>query len=201
MHSRILVSGTSEEYGYDRNDLELTEESIAKPTTPYGVTKLSGTTLSQTYNYIYGLPIVNTRAWNHIGPGSSPSYAVSGFAKRIAEAEKYGTPVKHGNLEAVRNYTDVRDIVRAYSLAIDLPSGIYNLCSNDSVSIKEVLQILLGLTDKKIKLEENSHLYRPMSRNFPKPNCEKFSKLTGWKPEYQLEKTLLDLLDYWRAKV
>jgi len=201
MHSRVHIAGTSEEYGYDRDDLELTENSVAIPTTPYGVSKLAATTLAMSYARIYGMNIVVTRAWNHIGPGASPSYAVSAFSKRVAEAEKYGVKVTHGNLDAIRNYTDVRDIVRGYILAVDLPSGIYNIASSNSVSIKYILDCLTGLAKSNIVTEENSHLFRSMSNKFPKPSFKKFNDLTGWEPKIDLNKTILDSLNYWRDKV
>ena len=201
MHSRIHIAGTSEEYGYDRDDAELTEESVAKPTTPYGVTKLAGSTLAMTYAKIYGMKVVCTRAWNHIGPGASPSYAVSAFSKRVAEAEKFGTTIVHGNLDAIRNYTDVRDIVRAYVMAIDLDSGIYNLASTNTVSTKSVLSKLIDYATTAVKSEENPHLFRPMSNKFPEPNAEKFFNATGWKPEISIDATLLDCLNYWRERV
>lgn len=201
MHSRILIAGTSEEYGYDRDDEELNEDSVAKPTTPYGVSKLAGTTLGQTYARIYGLPVVCTRAWNHIGPGASPSYAVSAFSKRVAEAEKYGIPIKHGNLDAIRNYTDARDIVRAYLLAIELDSGIYNLASEQTVSTRFILEELISFAESKVETEENPHLFRPMTQKFPRPSYLKFHEKTHWSPEIDLRKTLLDCLNYWRELV
>lgn len=201
MHSRIHIAGTSEEYGYDRDDIELNEESVAKPTTPYGVTKLAGTTLAMTYARIYGTKVVCTRAWNHIGPGASPSYAVSAFSKRVAEAEKFGTPIVHGNLDALRNYTDVRDIVQAYLLAIELKSGIYNLAGQTTVATKEILDRLVEMASCEVKLEENPHLFRPMSNKFPTPNAEKFMSLTGWQPAIPLQETLRDCLDHWRKRI
>ena len=168
---------------------------------PYGVTKLAATTLAMTYSKIYGIKVVCTRAWNHIGPGGSPSYAVSAFSKRVAEAEKYGTPIIHGNLDAIRNYTDVRDIVQAYLLAIELEPGIYNIASSNTVPIKEILNHLASLASCKVSLEENTHLHRPMSNKFPAPNTEKFSILTGWSPKISLQQTLLDCLNYWRKQV
>lgn len=201
MHSRVHIAGTSEEYGYDRDDFELTENSVAIPTTPYGVSKLAATTLAMTYSRLYGMNVVVTRAWNHIGPGASPSYAVSAFSKRVAEAEKYGIKVTHGNLDAVRNYTDVRDIVRGYLLAIDLPSGIYNIASTNSVSIKHILDCLIKLAKNEIITEENSHLFRAMSHKFPKPSFKKFNESTGWNPKIDLDQTILDSLNYWRSKV
>jgi GDP-4-dehydro-6-deoxy-D-mannose reductase len=201
MHSRIHIAGTSEEYGYDRDDVELTEESVAKPTTPYGVTKLAATALAMTYAKIYGMKVVCTRAWNHIGPGASPSYAVSAFSKRVAEAEKYGTTIVHGNLDAIRNYTDVRDIVKAYLLAIELDSGIYNLASESTVSTKSVLDNLISYAVTSVKSEENPHLFRPMSNKFPRPNARKFIDATGWTPTVPINKTLLDCLNHWRERV
>jgi GDP-4-dehydro-6-deoxy-D-mannose reductase len=198
LQPKVLVAGTSEEYGYDRDEIELTEESVAKPTTPYGVTKLAGTTLCMTYVRNYNLDIVCTRAWNHIGPGASPSYAVSAFAKRIAEAEKYGTPVTHGNLESVRNYTDVLDIIKAYVKVIDCPSGIYNLASSNTVSAKWVLDTLTSFVKKPINFEPNDKLFRPMSLKFPKPNTEKIKNMTGWQASVPIESSLLEILNYWR---
>lgn len=198
LQPRILVAGTSEEYGYDRDDLELTEESVAIPTTPYGVTKLAATTLSLTYVRNYNLNIVCTRAWNHIGPGASPSYAVSAFAKRIAEAEKYGSKVSHGNLESIRNYTDVQDIIDGYIRVIDSSSGIYNLASGNSVSAKWILEKLTSFVDREIYFEPNDKLYRPMSLKFPNPNTDKINRMTGWKADTPIESTLLEILNYWR---
>jgi GDP-4-dehydro-6-deoxy-D-mannose reductase len=171
------------------------------PRSPYGVSKLAATTLAMTYAHIHGMNIVVTRAWNHIGPGASPSYAVAAFSKRVAEAEKYGVKVTHGNLEAIRNYTDVRDIVRGYTLAIDLPSGIYNIASANSVSIQYILECLTSLAKTKIVTEENSNLFRAMTKKFPKPSFKKFNELTGWEPMIDLNQTILDSLNYWRNKV
>jgi GDP-4-dehydro-6-deoxy-D-mannose reductase len=203
MHSAILMTGTSEEYGYSRDDETLHEDSTCKPTTPYGVSKLAASNLGLVYAKTYGFKVIITRAWNHIGPGASPSYAISAFAKRVAEAEKYKTPVSHGNLDAIRNYTDVRDIVNAYTLLMSppTPSGIYNLCSANTLSIKEVLDRLINLSDFEIQLIENKNLFRPSDLRFPIPNCDKVNKATGWKVKYPIETTLKDTLDYWRHLV
>ena len=199
--SRILVAGTSEEYGYDRDDSELTEDSSTNPSTPYGVSKLAATTLSMTYARNYNMNIVATRAWNHIGSGASPSYAVSAFAKRIAEAEKYGTVVRHGNLESIRNYTDVNDIIAAYIKVIECESGIYNIAGENSISTKVILEKLTSIANKPINFEANDNLYRPMSLKFPKPNCDKLKKKTGWSQKIPLEDTLKNILEDWRLKI
>jgi len=199
--SKILIAGTSEEYGYDRDEPELSETSAAMPTTPYGVSKLAGTTLAMTYARNFQMQVVATRAWNHIGPGASPSYAVSAFAKRIAEAEKYGTPVKHGNLESIRNYTDVRDIISAYLKVIECEPGIYNIAGNNTVSARWVLDKLSSFVETPLKYEANEKLYRPMSLKFPSPNVEKLRTATGWTQEFDLDGTLEGILNYWRKIV
>jgi GDP-4-dehydro-6-deoxy-D-mannose reductase len=126
---------------------------------------------------------------------------VSAFAKRVAEAEKYGTPVTHGNLDAIRNYTDARDIVKAYTKAIFLESGIYNLCSDVTISAAKVMETYIKFASKPVETIENKFLFRSSSSKFPKPNCEKFKNLTNWSPQIAIEETLLDTLNYWRKIV
>jgi GDP-4-dehydro-6-deoxy-D-mannose reductase len=129
-------------------------------------------------------------------------YAESSFAKQIVEIEQGKRDVLfHGNLQSVRNYTDVRDIVRAYVMAINLPSGVYNICSKNNVKMQEIMNILLSKSTKIIPKKENPALYRPSDFSFKKPNCRKFQKLTGWKPTYTLEQTLEDVLQTWRDKL
>jgi GDP-4-dehydro-6-deoxy-D-mannose reductase len=198
--SYIHIAGTSEEYGYDRDDQFLDESSVCLPTTPYGVTKLAATNLGLVYARMYGMKIVCTRAWNHFGPGTSSIYATSAFAKRVALAEKYGHVVSHGNLEAIRNYSDVRDIVEAYILLIGR-SGLYNLASPRNASIKEVLDILMGMTKSRIELDGNPNLYRAQSNKFPTPSTRKIYDELGWKTQIELETTLEETLNYWRENV
>ena len=198
--SYIQLAGTSEEYGYDRDDISLSELSVCQPTTPYGVSKLAATNLGLVYNRMYGMNVVCTRAWNHFGPGTSAIYATSAFAKRIARAEKYGAPVVHGNLEAIRNYSDVRDIVKAYISLIG-KSGIYNLASSRNASIRDVLDILIGMSKTEIKVEGNPNLFRPQSNKFPNPSTEKIKNEIGWETRIELETTLEETLEYWRRNV
>ena len=198
--SFVHLAGTSEEYGYDRDDLTLTENSVCIPTTPYGVSKLAATNLGLVYGKMYGLNVVCTRAWNHFGPGTSATYATSAFAKRIARAEKYGEPVVHGNLDAVRNYSDVRDIVKAY-IALIGKNGLYNLASNRNASIRDVLNLLVGMSKSKIDIKGNPNLFRPQSSKFPTPSTDKIFNEIGWKTEINLETTLEETLNYWRKNV
>lgn len=197
LKSKILLAGTSEEYG----EGEVTEESMLVPASPYAISKMSMDMLGQLYAKSYGMNVVVTRAFNHTGPGRGEMYAESSWAKQIVEIENGKRKLlEHGNLESVRNYTDVRDIVKAYILAIDLPSDVYNICSDQNVSMQHVLDSLIHQSTKKIETKVNSSLYRPHDFSFKKPNCEKFKTLTGWKAQNDLAKTLHDLLEYWRER-
>jgi len=150
----------------------------------------------------YGLDVVVTRAYNHAGPGRGEMYAESAFAKQIVEVElgKRKT-VEHGNLESIRNYTDVRDIVRAYQLAIDLPSDVYSICSDNNVTMQSIMNILIRNATIRIKTQVNPSLYRLSDFSFKKPSCAKFKRLTNWKPEIELKQTMSDIMDDWRIKL
>lgn len=202
--TRIQMCGTSEEYGDAQyGDGIITEEALPNPLSPYAISKLAMDHLGRLYAKSYGLQVVVTRAFNHAGPGRGEMYAESAFAKQIVEIELGRREiVEHGNLESVRNYTDVRDIVRAYKLAIDLDPGVYNICSDQSVTMQEIMDMLKShSTVKDIQTKVNPALFRPADFSFKIPSCEKFKKLTGWKPEYKLEETMKDVLQTWRDKL
>lgn len=201
--TRIHMAGTSEEYGDAQyGDGIITEEATPNPLSPYAISKLAMDHLGRLYAKSYGLNVVVTRAFNHAGPGRGEMYAESAFAKQIVECELGRREfVEHGNLESIRNYTDVRDIVRAYILAVDLPSDIYNICSNQNVSMQEIMDMLIRESKKDITTKVNSALYRPSDFSFKTPSCEKFTKLTDWAPEIHLTKTMNDILNDWREKL
>lgn len=201
--ARVLLAGTSEEYGYEnQTGPEVTEDSACWPTTTYGASKLAAGQLGLVYARAYGMPVVVTRAFNHTGPGRPAVYADSAFARRIVAVERGLEPVvAHGNLDAVRNYTDVRDIVRAYRLAVDLPSGVYNLCSDYTVSMQWILDTLLGHAQCEVPTKLDDALWRPSgSAVFHPPSRARFEQATGWQPEIPLEQTLAGVLDYWRER-
>lgn len=201
LKTRILLCGTSEEYG-GCEDEPLTEKSLPNPSSPYAISKLAMDNFGVLYAKSYNMNIVVTRAFNHTGPGRGEMYAESSFAKQIVEIEK-GTRKKliHGNLGSVRNYTDVRDIVKAYIKAIVLPSGVYNICSNQNASMQQILNVLLSKANVDVWYESSPELFRPADFSFKKPNCGKFTRLTQWRPEINLEQTLEDLLNDWRKKL
>lgn len=194
----IHLAGTSEEYG----DGDPSETAMLEPKSPYAIAKAAMDHLGQLYTRSYGLHVVVTRAFNHAGPGRGEMYAESSFAKQIVEIEYERRKVlQHGNLGSIRNYTDVRDIVRGYAMAINLPSGVYNICSKQNVSMKQMLQILTDKANVRIETEESAALFRPADFSFKKPNCKKFQKLTGWKPQIPLEQTLEEILIDWRGRL
>lgn len=199
LKTRIHLCGTSEEYG--DSPTPVTEESLPNPLSPYAIAKLAMDHFGQLYARSYNMNIVITRTFNHTGPGRGEQYAESAWAKQIAEIEKgIRGELLHGDLSTMRNYTDVRDIVRAYTLAIDLPNGIYNICSDQNYHMEEVLHALTSQSTTDVQLRVDKNLLRPADFSFGIPSNQKFVKLTGWEPEYTLSQTLGDILEYWRAR-
>lgn len=201
--TKIQLCGTSEEYGGAMNGEGLVDElTLPEPSSPYAVSKLAMDYLGRVYAKAYGLEVVTTRAFNHAGAGRGEMYAESSFAKQIVECElgkrQY---VEHGNLATVRNYTDVRDVVRAYRLAIDLPPDVYNICSDNSVTMQELMDLLVKNARIEIKTQVNEALYRLGDFSFKTPSCEKFKKLTNWKTTFSLEETMQSVLQGWREKL
>lgn len=197
LKTKVHLCGSSEEYG--DAPTPVTEDSTPNPMSPYAIAKLSMDYLGQHYALAYNMDIVVTRTFNHTGPGRGEQYAESAWAKQIVEIERgERNIVRHGDLSQMRNYTDVRDVVRAYTLAIDLPSGVYNICSDQNVEMIEVLDTLIKYSHTEISIESDATLFRPADFSFNIPSCEKFTTLTGWAPEIELNKTLFDILEYWR---
>lgn len=206
LKSRIQVAGSSEEYGMVYPDeVPIKETNPLRPLSPYGVSKVAQDLLGYQYHQSYKLPVVRTRAFNHTGPRRGDVFVESNFAKQIAEIEKgVRKPVmKVGNLEAVRDYTDVRDVARAYYLALEKgkPGEVYNIASGKGYKIKEVLDILASFAKVKPTTEVDPDRLRPSDVELLIGSAEKFSAATGWKPEIPFTDTLRDLLDYWRERV
>ena len=202
----IQIAGSSEEYGLvSVNELPVKETNLLHPLSPYAVSKVGQDLLGYQYYKSYGLNIIRTRAFNHTGPRRGEVFVCSNFAKQIAMIEKgKQKPIIYvGNLEARRDFTDVRGIVQAYWLALEKckPGEVYNICSGRARAMKEVLDILLGLTKQKIKIKQDPKRLRPSDVPVLEGDSSKFRELTGWKPEIPFEKTLEDLLNYWREKI
>lgn len=202
---KIQVAGSSEEYGMVYpNELPIKETNPLRPLSPYGVSKVAQDKLAYQYHKSYGLKIVVTRAFNHTGPRRGEVFVTSSFAKQIAEIEKGKEPIMYvGNLDAQRDFSDVRDVVRAYWLALEKCEfgEVYNICSEKTRTIQEVLNLLLSMTNKNIEVRQDPSRMRPSDVEILQGDCSKFKQQTGWKPTIPFERTMEDLLNYWRERV
>lgn len=206
LQPRILVVGSADEYGMVRpEELPIGEDTPLRPYNPYAVSKVVQDMLGYQYFASHGLHVVRVRPFNHIGPRQSAGFVTAAFAKQIAEAEAgRKTPViKVGNLEAKRDFTDVRDMVAAYYLALSKgePGEVYNIGSGIARSIREVLDILL--VESKIKLTVQEDPTRLRLSEVPVVACDsrKFKERTGWEARIPLEESLRGILNYWREEV
>jgi GDP-4-dehydro-6-deoxy-D-mannose reductase len=203
---RILVVSSAEVYGAvtDPALLPLDEESPTAPLTPYAASKLAAEALGAQAFLGHGQQVLTVRPFNHIGPGQTPNFAVPALAKRIVEADRKKAPtIPVGNLEARRDFTDVRDVVRAYRLLIESgkPGTVYNVCSGRDVSIREIADGLLDLAGTALEFETDPSLVRPVEVPVLRGDPGRLTEATGWKPEIPLRQTLADVLGYWRERV
>lgn len=203
---RVLVVGSNEEYGAPApGELPQTEENPLRPNNPYAVSKVAQDMLGLQYFLAYKIPVVRVRPFNHTGPGQSPNFVVPAFASQIAriEAGLQEPVMKVGNLEAARDFSDARDIVRGYYLALTQgePGEVYNLASERARTIREVLDMLLGYARAEIRVERDPARYRPVDVPVVYGSAEKLRRRTGWRPEIPFEQTLRDTLEYWREQV
>jgi GDP-4-dehydro-6-deoxy-D-mannose reductase len=205
LQCRIQIACSSEEYGMVyANELPIKETNPLRPLSPYAVSKVAQDLLAYQYWMSWKVDSVRTRGFNHEGPRRGPVFVASDFAKQIADIEKgLKPPVLHvGNLEARRDFTDVRDMVRGYWLALEKcePGEVYNLCSGKAYSIQQVLDLLLGMTKVKIDVRQDRMRLRPSDVPVLLGDRTKFTQATGWEPVIPFEQTLQDMLDFWRAR-
>lgn len=203
---RLLVVGSGDEYGLVRPDeLPLREDCPLRPNSPYSVSKVAQDLLGQAYFISHHLPIVRVRPFNHIGPRQSENFVVSAFARQIAaiEAGQQEPVVRVGNLSARRDFTDVRDVARAYHLALTRgqPGEVYNVGSGRSHAIQEILDILLRHSRADIRVEPDPARMRPSDTPDVRGDASKLRETTGWTPVIPLEQSLLDVLNDWRKRV
>jgi len=200
---RILLVGSGEEYGFVKPDeVPVSETNLLRPGNIYAASKAVHGMIGQIYSWAYGMEIIMVRAFNHIGPGQSPMFVVADFAKQIAEIEKgLAEPVMRvGNLEAKRDFTDVRDVVRGYRLLIEQgkTGEYYNIGSGKAVKISDVLDKLLSMADVKIEVVHDPKKVRPVDVPVIEANVEKIINDISWKKEIELDKSLEDTLRCWR---
>jgi GDP-4-dehydro-6-deoxy-D-mannose reductase len=198
---RVLVVSSGTLYA-PTDDLPLTEASEVRPGSPYAVSKLGQEQLAG-YYAMRDFECVVSRPFNHIGPGQGLGFLASDLAEQIARAEKTGTGmIRVGNLEAKRDYTDVRDIVRAYRLLVELeePAGIYNICSGRSWSGQEILDRMMAFSKAELKVEVDPTRVRPSDNPEVRGDYAKLHGATGWKPAISLEDSLRDVVEDWRGR-
>jgi GDP-4-dehydro-6-deoxy-D-mannose reductase len=199
---RILVVSSAEVYGTVTPDqLPLTEQTPPAPVTPYAASKLAAEEVALQAWRGHGQPVVVARPFNHIGPGQSPRFAVAALARRIVEAQRAGAPTMAvGTLESRRDFTDVRDVVRAYRLLLTSgQAGVrYNVCSGQDRSVAEIAACLLDLSGARLILERDPALVRPVDLPVLRGSPARLEAETGWTPRIPLEATLRDVIDDWR---
>ena len=202
----IHIAGSSEEYGLVYPDeAPIREDNPLRPLSPYAVSKVAQDTLAIQYFRSYGLRCVVTRGFNHTGPRRGQVFVESTFAKQIAQIEaEFQDPVLHGgDLDSKRDWTDVRDMVRAYWLATEhcTPGEVYNVGRGSCMRVGDMLDILLGQTTATISVEQDPMRLRPSDVRLLWANVDKFKQATGWEPVIPFEQTMHDLLSYWRERV
>lgn len=206
LDARIQIAGSSEEYGLVHADeVPIKESNPLRPLSPYAVSKVAQDLLAYQYFRSYGLAAVRTRGFNHTGPRRGDVFVTSNFAKQIAaiEAGLQEPVIRVGNLSAQRDFTDVRDIVRGYWLALEkgTPGEVYNLASGKAVTIRQLLDMLLALSDAQVEVEVDPERLRPSDVEILLGDYSKFRRDTGWEPQIPLTQTVEDLLDYWRQRL
>jgi len=204
--TKILLACSSEEYGLvAEKDIPIKEETALAPVSPYGVSKATIDMFGFQYYKSYGLNVIRIRAFNHTGPRRDEIYALSNFAKQISEIEKGVREPKIyvGNLNSIRDYSDVRDIVKGYELAMAHcePGDVYNICSSKGYKIQDLLDMLIKLGDYNIEIVYDKERMRPIDLPIIVGDNAKFSKATSWSPQIDIEHTLQDLLNYWRNEL
>ena len=204
--ARVHIAGSSEEYGLVHPDeVPIREDNPLRPLSPYAVSKVTQDLLAYQYWRSYRLHVVRTRGFNHTGPRRGEVFVTSNFARQVAEIEKgVREPIVWvGNLESVRDFTDVRDVVRAYRLAVESGEAgeVYNIGSGMPLKIGDLLERLLALSTTAIQPEPDPARQRPADVPVQCADTTKFRSLTGWTPQISFDVTLRDSLDAWRARV
>jgi GDP-4-dehydro-6-deoxy-D-mannose reductase len=202
---RVMAVSSADVYGkVSLSELPLTEDAPLRPVSPYAASKIAADYLGLQAWIGYGLEVLRVRAFNHLGPGQSNRFVAPALAERIALNElEGGEVVPVGNLTPRRDFTDVRDVVRAYRLLVENgePGEAYNVCSGHDVAISELADRLVAMALVEMRLESDQSLQRPVDVPVLRGDHAKLHKATGWDPDISLDQTLADLLDEWRGRV
>ncbi len=199
----VQIACSSEEYGLVLpNEVPIKETNPLRPLSPYAVSKVAQDYLGYQYFQSYGLKAIRTRGFNHTGPRRGQVFVTSNFCSQVAAIElgMQEPVIRVGNLEAIRDFTDVRDMVRAYWLAVNhgKPGEVYNIATGHGIHIRELLDRIISLASVKVTIEVDPDRLRPSDVEILIGDSSKFRADTGWEPRIPFEQTLGDLLDYWR---
>jgi GDP-4-dehydro-6-deoxy-D-mannose reductase len=206
LRPRVLVVGSSDEYGrVDPEDVPTDESVPLRPLTPYAVSKVGQDMMGFQYFAQHGLPVVRVRPFNHTGPGHDARFVIPSLARQLAQVEagKHEPVLRVGNLNVERDFTDARDMVRAYRLALvaGVPGDVYNLGRGRSVRIADTVDELIALCRVPVQTRVDPALLRPTDIPRQEADTRKFTTLTEWQPRIPWHTTLADTLDYWRSRV
>ena len=199
----IQIACSSEQYGLVLpGETPIKESNPLRPLSPYAVSKVAQDYLGYQYFQSYGLKVVRTRGFNHTGPRRGQVFVTSNFCSQVAAIELglQEPVIRVGNIDAIRDFTDVRDMVRAYWLAVTKakPGEVYNIATGNGIKIREMLERLISLGKVEVKIEVDPDRLRPSDVEILIGDASKFKADTGWEPRIPFEQTLNDLLDYWR---
>lgn len=202
----IQIACSSEEYGMVHpEEIPIRETNPLRPLSPYAVSKVGQDYLAYQYFMSYGIKAVRTRGFNHTGPRRGEVFVCSNFSKQAVEIEKKKRPpvIYVGNLDAQRDFTDVRDMVRAYWLSLEKcePGDVYNICTGNAISIRDLLDLVIASSGAQIEVKQDPARLRPSDVPLLKGDYSKFNKATGWTPRIPFKQTLSDIIEYWRQMI
>lgn len=202
----VLIVGSSEAYGFvEPHEMPVTEAQAFRPGNPYAVSKVTQDVLGYQYFRTHGMKIVRVRPFNHFGPGQSERFVLSSFARQVAQVEAglVEPTVLTGDLSSRRDFSDVRDIVRAYRLAVERgePGEVYNLCSGQAFEVGDLLNKLLDLATVPVTVKQDPSRMRPSDVPVIVGDFSRFAHASGWNPEYSIDESLKDTLNYWRTRL
>lgn len=203
---KVHIAASSDEYGkVDPSECPIDESAPLRPVSPYAVSRVAGEWIGRMFHESFGLHVVVTRAFMHIGPGQPASFATADWARQIAMAEigKAAPAVSTGSLEIRREFGDVRDVVKAYIVVLERgePGDVYNVATGEPHELRAVLGLLLEMAEIELEAVVDPEKLRPVDFPVLYGSAAKLERLTGWKPEYRIEDTLRAVLDHWRERV
>ncbi|MBD0283063.1 MAG: GDP-mannose 4,6-dehydratase [Thermoleophilaceae bacterium] len=199
----VVVASSGEVYGPPAR-LPVTEDAALRPQNPYAVSKAACDLLAGQYADAFEMRVVRTRAFNHAGPGQGTEYVVGTLTRQVAEAEAAGEAevvLRTGNPESARDFTDVRDVVRAYVAAAGLPAGVYNVCSGRATSVRELVELVRRATALPVRHEVDPERVRAHDVPELRGSAERLRGACGWEPKIPLERTVADALAQWRREL